>query len=451
MRAVNFKEWPIVLDKDNNISAGERQSFTITIRWYLRFCKQSGCRADFESARAFIAMVEEEKRPGEWVLERWKEAIRWFFRSAPKSDEDLEDEEEPHCGASEQSACVETPTATTEVVRHSRLRGPSAQPAQLEGTEPEWRLKAIRMIRIRQYSYHTEKTYLHWLKRYANYWQTADLDALGEHEIKLFLDHLAVEEKVGKGTQKLALNALVFYYRETLKREMGDFGDYKKARASKRIPVVLSIGEIRRLFAEMEPAHTLMARLHYGAGLRVSELARLRIKDVDFELGQVIVRGGKCDKDRVTLLPDSMIADLKAQREEAKQRYDQDRAAGVAGVWLPEALERKFRRAGERWEWFWFWPAKGLSKDPRSPETIRRHHVATKIYQAAITRAARKAEIPKRVTSHVLRHSFATHLLGDGTDLCRIQELLGHSELETTRIYMHVDGRKKTASPADRL
>ena len=451
MRAVNFQEWPIVLEEDNHLSEGERQSFTITIRWYLRFCKQSGCRADFESARTFIAMAKEEKRPGGWVLERWKEAIRWFFRAAPKPDTAPEGEVDANSGTSGHSDCAETTTATPDASRHSRLRGPSSQPVQLGGSEPEWKLKAIRMLRIRQYSYRTEKTYVHWIKRYARYWQTADLDALGENEIKLFLDHLAVREKVSKGTQKLALNALVFYYREAVKREMGDFGDYKKARASKRIPVVLSIGEIRRLFAEMEPAYSLMARLHYGAGLRVSELARLRIKDVDFERGQIIVRGGKCDKDRTTLLPDSMIEDLKAQREAARKLYEQDRAAGVAGVWLPEALERKFRRAGERWEWFWFWPAKSLSKDPRTAGTIRRHHVATKVYQAAITRASRKAEIPKRVTSHVLRHSFATHLLGDGTDLCRIQELLGHNELETTRIYLHVDTSKKTASPVDSL
>lgn len=232
---------------------------------------------------------------------------------------------------------------------------------------------------------------------------------------------------------------------------MGDFGDYKKASTSKRIPVVLSLGEIRRLFAEMGPSHLLMARLHYGAGLRVSELARLRIKDVDFERGQIIVRGGKGDKDRTTLLPESMVEELKNQRDRARKLYDADRAERVAGVWLPEALSRKFSRAGERWEWFWFWPAKGLSEDPRSPGTIRRHHVVVKVYQAAITRASRKAEIPKRVTSHVLRHGFATDLLGGGTDLCRIQELLGHTELETTRIYLHVDGRIKTVSPVDHL
>ena len=324
-------------------------------------------------------------------------------------------------------------------------------PGRLLTSEPEWALQLIRAVRIRGFSYHTEKAYRNWLQRYSRYWKTPDLQALGENEIKLFLDHLAVTERVGGETQRQALNALVFFYRDTLKCELGDFGDYKKASKVKRIPVVLSIEEIRRLFAQMPEEYDLMARLHYGAGLRVSELARLRVKDLDFENKQLIVRGGKGDKDRVTLLPDSLVEMLREQKQRARVLYERDRAARVAGVWLPEALSRKFRGAGERWEWFWIWPARGLAEDPREPGTVRRHHIAAKSYQAAITRAARAAGIEKRVTSHALRHSFATHLLGAGTDLCRLQELLGHSNMETTRIYLHVDGTRTTKSPLDRL
>lgn len=172
---------------------------------------------------------------------------------------------------------------------------------------------------------------------------------------------------------------------------------------------------------------------------------------MDFENKQLIVREGKGDKDRVTLLPESLVEPLKAQREWAKELYEEDRRERVAGVWLPEALVRKFRHAGERWEWFWLWPARGLAEDPREPGTIRRHHVAAKVYGRAVTEAARKAEIPKRVTSHVLRHSFATHLMRGGTDTCRLQELLGHNNLETTRIYLHVDGSNVPQSPVDGL
>ncbi|MDQ8194284.1 integron integrase [Coraliomargarita sp. SDUM461004] len=246
-------------------------------------------------------------------------------------------------------------------------------------------------------------------------------------------------------------NALVFYYRDVLKQELGDFSDYKKATGSKRIPVVLSVEEIRRTLACMAPEQALMARLQFGAGLRISELVRLRVKDVDFENQQLIVRGGKGDKDRVTLLPESLIPLLKAQRDRARALYEADRQQRVAGVWLPEALARKFRRAGERWEWFWFWPAAGLSADPRAAGTVRRHHVVAKSYGYAVTVAAREAGIAKRVTSHVLRHSFATLLMRNGTDVCQVQELLGHANLETTRIYLHVEGSKRPNSPADAL
>jgi site-specific recombinase XerD len=182
------------------------------------------------------------------------------------------------------------------------------------------------------------------------------LDGLGEHEIKLYLDHLAVKERLSGGSQRLALNALVFYYRDVRKRELGDFSDYKKATGRKRIPVVLTVEEIRRILCEirrilceMSDDQALMAKLQYGAGLRISELVRLRIKDVDFENKQLIVRCGKGDKDRVTLLPGSLMDALKSQRDRARALYDEDRLNRAAGVWLPEALARKFRGAGERW------------------------------------------------------------------------------------------------------
>lgn len=269
--------------------------------------------------------------------------------------------------------------------------------------------------------------------------------------MKAFLDHLAVHERVSAGTQRQALNALVFFFRDVSKRELGDFSDYTKGGSKRRIPVVLSLEELRRLLAELPEPFALAARLQYGAGLRVSELFRLRIKDVDFERGQIIVRGGKGDKDRVTLLPTSLVPELRKHVARVREIYESDRKSGLAGVYLPEALARKFKYGGERWEWFWFWPAAGTAEDPRAKGVIRRHHILPKVYQGWISRAAREAGIEKRVTSHVLRHSFATHLLENGTDLCRLQEYLGHSNLETTRIYLHVDNNKKVLSPADSL
>lgn len=453
MATVNFPNWSSVLLADTSLSEQDRISFKITIRWFLSFCKKQGAGVDCDQAKAFVAEATEQKSPNDWVLQRWKDAINWFFRSARKQVKGVSDsrecqaESEP-CGSDSGQSGV---TGSCEQMISKGPRGPQSQPASLAVSEPGWKLQCVRGVRIRNFSHSTEKSYLHWLRRFATYWQTQDLEALGENEIKLYLDHLAVKEKVSGGTQRLALNALVFLYRDVYKRELGDFGDYKKATGRKRIPVVLSVDEIRRLLAELSAPYQLMARLQYGAGLRLSELARLRIKDLDFANCRLQVHGGKGDKDRVTLLPQSLIEPLQAQREAARVLYDQDRKDRVAGVWLPEALARKFSRAGERWEWFWFWPATSLAKDPREPDTIRRHHVHSKMYQAAITRAARDAAIGKRVTSHVLRHSFATHLLHSGTDLCRIQELLGHSNLETTRIYLHVDTGKQMVSPVDAL
>ena len=441
MSAVHFPNWSTALESDLALSDRERLAFQITIRWFLGFCKKRGRAADFEQAKAFIVLAQEQKAANEWVVERWREAIRWFFRSARKAAAEIPQRAVSNTGAAPVMA---------KPVSHGP-RGPASQPARMEASEPEWKLQCVRGVRIRSFSYHTEKAYLQHMERFARYWQTNDPAALGENEIKLYLDHLAVKGRVSGGTQRQALNALVFYYRDVLGRELGDFSDYKKATGAKRIPVVLSVGEIRRLLAAMGPQYALMATLQYGAGLRISELVRLRVKDVDFECGQLIVRGGKGDKDRVTLLPDSLVPGLKAQRDRARKCYEADRRDQVAGVWMPEALARKFRHGGERWEWFWFWPANSLAADPREPETVRRHHVMTKTYGQAITQAARDAEIGKRITSHVLRHSFATHLMHGGTDLCQVQELLGHSNLETTRIYLHVEGNRKVTSPSDAL
>ena len=433
------------MGKDPALREADRRSYSITIRWFLSYCRRQRRPADFACARRFMAEAEARKQPSGWVLGRWKDAINWFFRHAPR-------EVAPEGRGGEIPEKTDrTGDGDERAGAGGAPRGPEGGPARLEVSAPGWKLRAIRGVRIRQFSYRTEKSYLNWLERFARYWNTSDLEALGENEIKLYLDHLAVRERVSGGTQRLALNALVFFYRDVLKRALGDFSDYRKASSTKRIPVVLSVEEIRRLLAELAPAHALMARFQYGAGLRLSELVRLRVKDVDFEGGQVIVRGGKGDKDRTTLLPGSLVAPLRAQRARARECYEADRRERVAGVWLPEALARKFRHAGQRWEWYWFWPAENLSEDPRDPGVVRRHHVAAKVYGTAVAKAAETAGIPKRVTTHVLRHSFATHLMRDGTDLCRLQELLGHKELETTRIYLHVGDSGKPDSPADRL
>lgn len=247
---------------------------------------------------------------------------------------------------------------------------------------------------------------------------------------------LAVEQRVAPSTQKQALNALVFLMEEALHRRLGEIR-FRRAAPRVRMPVVLTKGECARLFAELDGEARLMAELMYGGGLRLMELLRLRVQHVDFERGQLRVSGGKGDKDRVTVLPEKLVARLQAQVAGLRTTFAEDRAAGLPGVWLPEGLARKYPRAGERWTWQWLFPSRETSIDPVT-KVRRRHHVVDSTFQNNIRWAAERAGLNKRVTPHVLRHSFATHLLEAGTDIRTVQELLGHQSVETTQIYTHV-------------
>jgi len=260
------------------------------------------------------------------------------------------------------------------------------------------------------------------------------LDSIERSEIDCRLD--SPKGTPGAADQKQALNALVFFYREVCGRDEVDL-EVRLRRTERRIPVVLNVGELLALIGKLKEPYRLAAELQYGAGLRLKELVTLRIKDVDIDRGLVTVRGGKGDKDRTTVLPERLKARLTGQMAAARALYDWDRAAGRPGVALPGALARKMPKAGERWAWFWLFPAEKESTDPES-RVVRRHHLHPKVYGRAIGAAAMEAGIPKRVGTHALRHSFATHLLEGGTDLRTIQELLGHGDVRTTEIYTHV-------------
>jgi integron integrase len=257
-----------------------------------------------------------------------------------------------------------------------------------------------------------------------------------------FLTSVVEDEDCAYATQKQALNALAFLFKYVLGVEEPVFG-VKLKKTGTRVPVVLSKGEVGRLLEKMDgqesnvARYALAARIQYGAGLRLSEVVNLRIKDIDLERGMVTVRMGKGGKDRMTVLPRSLLKVVAEQIEYARKLWEMDRTQGQPGVYIPGALARKFRRAAESFEWFWLLPAKQLSVDPDSG-VRRRHHLHEKVYTEAIRRGAQAAGIEKRVTSHALRHSFATHLLENGTDLRTIQELLGHEDITTTEIYLHV-------------
>jgi integron integrase len=302
---------------------------------------------------------------------------------------------------------------------------------------PKWEQALIRAIRFAGLLWRTEVTYRGWARRFVRFIHPREPLLISKEDVKDFLEFLAVQLRVSLATQKQALNAVVFFLQEGLHLKLGDFSDFKRAEASRRVPTVLSRLELEGLFIALSGTTRLMAELAYGSGLRLNELLRLRIQDVDLMRMQVTVRSGKGDKDRPTVLPQRLVTGLKSHLARLYGLWEEDRAGGVEGVWLPEGLGRKYHGAGQEWVWQWVFPSRELSLDPRSG-LRRRHHVLDSSFQKAVKKASEQAGINKRVTPHVLRHSFATHLLETGTDIRTVQDLLGHDSVVTTQIYTHV-------------
>ena len=322
----------------------------------------------------------------------------------------------------------------------------------LRGQKPRLLDQVHEAIRRLHYSRRTEQAYVHWIKRFI-YWSGKRHPAtLGEAEVAAFLSHLAVQRNVAAATQNQALAALLFLYKQVLGRDLAWLDGMVRAKRPVRLPVVLSAGEAGALLAQLKGVHWLMASLLYGAGLRLAECLRLRVKDVDFAYRQILVREGKGDKDRVTMLPASVVQPLHEQLGRAKRLHEIDLREGHGETRLPYALARKYPRAGYEWGWQYVFPSKNRSADPEDG-VIRRHHLDESVLARAIKDAARDAGIAKRVGAHVLRHSFATHLLESGYDIRTVQELLGHSDVSTTMVYTHVlnKGGRGVSSPLDRL
>ena len=308
------------------------------------------------------------------------------------------------------------------------------------------------VIRCKHYSIRTESTYTEWIRRYILFHNKQHPKVLNEQHISAFLTHLAVNRKVTSSTQNQALCALVFLYRQVLKMDLGDFENVIRAKKPSKLPVVFTQDEARQILLQLSGVHWLMGQLLYGAGLRVMECVRLRVKDVDFGYRQIVVRDGKGQKDRVTMLPEIVGDELKRHLEKVKRIHETDLAAGFGAVYLPYALERKYRNANRSWPWQYVFQASRRSIDPRTG-IERRHHLSETVPQRAIRNAIRKSGLTKAGSCHSLRHSFATHLLEGGYDIRTVQELLGHKDVSTTMIYTHVlnRGGKGVQSPSDIL
>jgi len=391
------------LGLDKGLETSRREAYAVTLSWYMGYCRQRewGPVEDRRIGRQFYREVVDSRKPEPWQKEQWAAALSWFFDFIEQKDR--------------------------------------------AGQEMR------RALRRRHVAYRTEVSCMGWLRRFQGFLKEKDAMEASDADAVGFLSHLAEENQVAASTQTQCFNALLFFFRHVLRREDVDFGGVTRARKKRRLPVVLSQEETKRLIESLPEGLRLLARLQYGAGLRISELLRLRVKDIDFERGQLSVRASKGDKDRMTILPATLETSLKEQLAMARDLHEKDLAGDYDGASMRDALARKYGSRRKDWIWQYVFPARRPAVDPRSGLKLR-HHATENSYQVAITRAAAKAGIVKKVTSHALRHSFATHMLEGGADIRSVQELLGHESVETTQIYTHVMRKPHGfISPLDRL
>lgn len=393
------------------------------VRSFLVFARRCG-NPDFERCLAsFLEELESDHSRPQWQMGQAKDSVRlYYYQFRQGSTRSL-----PYREAGASGPCI----GAAEAVRAMRVA-----------------------LRVRHYSYRTEESYLRWTRAYYRYMerQAGPGCTAGSESVANFITHLALRRRVSASTQNQAFNALLFLCREVLGMDLKDMDKNVRAKRGRKLPVVLSQTETRLLLEKVPAERDLAVRLMYGSGLRISELCRLRVKDLDFDARSVTVRDGKGGKDRVTVLPAGLEAGLREQISAVERLHANDLADGHGEVYLPDALARKYPRAAQEFCWQFLFPSGRLSVDPRSG-TVRRHHIDTGTIQRAVGKAARAAGIRKPVSPHVLRHSFASHLLLSGADIRQIQELLGHENVETTMIYTHVlrEIRNPTGSPLDSL
>ena len=425
-QVVEFEDWEQVL-RDTvpaALQAGYREA-VMKFRYWLREKGKAATVAAFKQHLAWKKSYLPAKQ-----YETRLQALRWYWDKGAKR-------RIPNSGVRIQNGPAGQGVNQQPAPHHQQIEMTDVPPlakADLGGSP--WERRLVARIREKHLAWTTEKTYRHWARRLVYFCEPKPPDKLMGEDLSRFLSHLAVKERCSGATQRQALNAGVFFLREALGRDPGQLETFVRPARRRNVPSVLSREECGRLFAQLEGTMRLMAELMYGAGLRLSELLRLRVKDVDLERLQLAIRAGKGNKDRLTMVPRSLGKRLREHRERLRGLHDKDRATGLPGVELPEALERKWPKAGEKFEWFWFFPSRSLARDPRSG-IVRRHHVLDDRFQQSIREAAARAKLDKRVTPHTLRHSFATHLLESGTGIRDLQDLLGHADISTTQIYLH--------------
>lgn len=398
---LNIEGWVGELNGDLSLSPLDRKMYERVIKGYLGYVSHGNGKISKETAKEYVEAKFEKEDPR-------REPLRWLLRRFSGGEEKL-------------------------------------------GKGADWEEKLRECLRVGQYSYRTEVSYRDWVRSFMNYWKEPDLSDLDSSHLEKYLTYLAVERAVRPNTQKQALNGILFFYRHVLQVEPGDIGKFRRAKASKKMPVVLTTDEIQMMLDELDGNHLLMAQIMYGAGLRVSEVVRLRVMNMDVARRTITVVMGKGEKDRVLPMPRSIEKSVSRQMRRLKNLFEEDRKNKVDQVYLPGAVGRKFSNMSQEFSWQYFFPSRKLSKDPRS-DKVRRHHLQESTIQDFVRDVAKRVGIHKRVTPHVFRHSFATHLLEAGESIHRVQELLGHEDLKTTEIYLHLMSPvSDTITPLDRL
>lgn len=446
---IRFDDWESVLRAE--VARDKQSAYREAISKFRYWLRQTGKAPVADVFKEHLSWKKSYLSQDRYAIR--EEALRWYYRigmSRMKATAKTSPPPPARVAISDPASVRQAPSAASPATadgaasKPSRHVGtyrvydmndvPTAGAKDLGG--PPWEQALVRRIRERNLAWTSEKTYRGWCRRFMGAGRGKPVDTLSHHDIRQWLSDLAVKERVSVATQAQALNAVVFFFREVLKRDPGDFSDFSRARRGRKAPEVLTQDECRRLFENISGTYRLMAQLMYGGGLRLNELLRLRVKDVDLDRLQLAIQFGKGGKSRLTMIPPKLEPALRAHREQLRELHQRDREAGLPGVELPEALERKWPKAGEKFIWYWFWPSRSLMRDHRNG-IIRRHHILDVTFQKAIREAVERAGFDKRVTPHTLRHSFATHLLASGIGIRDVQDLLGHADISTTQIYLH--------------
>ena len=419
----NIGEFHAFLNRRNLVQENKIGFYVNWVKQFLNFCVQKDSNLSTENIAGFLESLAKRMTVKGWQISQAEHALRLYLKEFNGMD----------------SVIFPTRSAVESI------------PLNFEDWA-ELLQQAKKIFKYDHYSIRTEETYILWMKRFITFTRKNSPSELNSEDIKYYLTNLASNEGVSASTQNQAFNALIFMYKQVMKTDPGELDGIARAPKSVRLPVVLSRNEVEQLLACMSGIHLLMARIMYGCGLRVSELVRLRVKDIDFDNNTLTVRCGKGDKDRTTMLPESIKKELNEHILQVKSLHQNDLKNGNGEVYMPNALARKYPNAAYGLAWQWVFPSGTLSVDPRSGR-VRRHHIQPDSIQRAIKQAVRDAQIPKPASCHTLRHSFATHCLEAGYNIRTIQEFLGHSDVKTTMIYTHVVKKNYSQfkSPLDML